>query len=65
MREDIFQNIIVSNRPLNQSHSTKREPKKTVCQTDQASLLPHHCHGHWLQLSINNSVPLCWPLCIP
>lgn len=28
---------------------------ENVYQTRQCSLLPHCCHGHWLQLSINNS----------
>lgn len=33
-----------------------RMQKKTVYQTCQHSLMSLHCHGHWVQLSINKSV---------
>ena len=59
------------NGPLNQWTLKESE---SVYETCQHSSLPHHCRGHWFQLSINNSgrslfsclqlqgpLPLCCP----
>lgn len=74
--QELFSHFPGCNGPLHQWTLKQTESAETdfVYQTCQHSLLPHHCHEHWLRLSINNSVrslfsclqlqdpvPLCYP----